>query len=1039
MGASTAPYQQPTVIKGLVPQTSPTDYAAATSNTTTINAVISTPGSYAILPPQGQSLCTYAINSSLYIGNSLSGVTLNVDPGVTIKLAAASNCTMIWNHAYSVNGGAGYNLTGTSGTLNFAAYTIVTTGASTNNQQTLNSVSGMAIGDILTFYVFGNPSIVSITNIVGNVVTLSSAITTTTNQQVNWQAIRTGGGFTTTSNFTTVNGTFTGVNTFALTSVTGMAIGDYLVLNSTSNVPIFIQISNISGNNITFVGSVISLTSGWSVSWVSVNGSPVSWTDQFRLDAWVDLTGTGYTTANVPQGSAITLTGPIVAQGGVIGPIWSTQTFTCTAANATVGAVYTNNGHNFYVQATIAGGTTLTTQGASAALASGTLTKSSGTGDATIAYSAVSAVLSGGTADGAYTGTFFIEQTPVVITSVMVRLRTQPAIGPSTATNLPWQAKSADVDITLTGGVWDPNIQNQTYGPVINRLVGYFLGVYRANVTNMRSLNTGFWLLQASNSCYFANIRNTNHPTGTGGGPGIILMQGACFDLIADNSNGLGMDDSINQQTYWSSLEDVTNFAQFGIGGMGVNTVIRGFRMIGGDILAFPNHPAFPIIGFRIEDCKCEGATGSVGDAPLKIFGPNNADNQGGVSLYDYQVVNFEDNRSSVTTGYDNPLLNITCQGVTPGNNTLNIFNAVLDNIRTPNNPASKTTATVVISNGGGTIDGFLIKNSRFVLNGTVNKQRIVDYTGSYTVKDITFMDCVFVGTTSVGNNLICQSNGTGVLNRVNFIRCKANGCGFFAHGSGASASAANTLVSFRDNFVENYQGFVSFRWSITGYFSGNSWSGTAPGTTFVTVPQTAANSPVLTLSSGGGMTGMPSGKLYSPLAGCFVAFSGNCVDLSQDLAVADIQSTVTGASVTHSNAATLLGTGVYRCNGANWVKVDPVQATILAQTTAQTVTTVTPSVAGTFQLSGWVSITAVATDVLQLQTTYTDENANAQTQTFFPQGLTSANLASTGAFTFPSMTIRSQAGSAITLKVVLTVGAGSAAYDAGGSILQVA
>lgn len=63
--------------------------------------------------------------------------------------------------------------------------------------------------------------------------------------------------------------------------------------------------------------------------------------------------------------------------------------FTVTSANATAGAVYTNNGQTFTVQTTISSGTTFT-----AALygglptASGTLTKSSGTGDATITFSA---------------------------------------------------------------------------------------------------------------------------------------------------------------------------------------------------------------------------------------------------------------------------------------------------------------------------------------------------------------------------------------------------------------------------------------------------------------------------------------------------------------------------------------------------------------------------------------------------------------------------------------------------------------------------
>jgi hypothetical protein len=71
--------------------------------------------------------------------------------------------------------------------------------------------------------------------------------------------------------------------------------------------------------------------------------------------------------------------------------------FTVTSANATVGATYTNNGVTFTVVATISSGTTLLCSGPASylsnglqPLASGTLTKASGTGDSTITFSAAS-------------------------------------------------------------------------------------------------------------------------------------------------------------------------------------------------------------------------------------------------------------------------------------------------------------------------------------------------------------------------------------------------------------------------------------------------------------------------------------------------------------------------------------------------------------------------------------------------------------------------------------------------------------------------
>ena len=67
------------------------------------------------------------------------------------------------------------------------------------------------------------------------------------------------------------------------------------------------------------------------------------------------------------------------------------RTFTVTAASATAGAVYTNNGASFTVINTITGGTTLLTTSLGTPAASGTLTKSSGTGDSTITFASVTA------------------------------------------------------------------------------------------------------------------------------------------------------------------------------------------------------------------------------------------------------------------------------------------------------------------------------------------------------------------------------------------------------------------------------------------------------------------------------------------------------------------------------------------------------------------------------------------------------------------------------------------------------------------------
>lgn len=67
--------------------------------------------------------------------------------------------------------------------------------------------------------------------------------------------------------------------------------------------------------------------------------------------------------------------------------------FIVTSANATVGATYTNNSNTFIVARTISGATTLLCTSNGAPTSSGTLTKSGGTGDSTITFSAVRAPL----------------------------------------------------------------------------------------------------------------------------------------------------------------------------------------------------------------------------------------------------------------------------------------------------------------------------------------------------------------------------------------------------------------------------------------------------------------------------------------------------------------------------------------------------------------------------------------------------------------------------------------------------------------------
>ena len=109
-----------------------------------------------------------------------------------------------------------------------------------------------------------------------------------------------------------------------------------------------------------------------------------------RTGNWSTLSGTS--TSPWYDGAAGTQTGrnAIPANADTSVTIGKEYTFTVTAANATVGATYTNSTFTFTVLSTIAGTTSLACSATGAPGASGTLTKSGGTGDSTITYSAVS-------------------------------------------------------------------------------------------------------------------------------------------------------------------------------------------------------------------------------------------------------------------------------------------------------------------------------------------------------------------------------------------------------------------------------------------------------------------------------------------------------------------------------------------------------------------------------------------------------------------------------------------------------------------------
>ncbi len=119
--------------------------------------------------------------------------------------------------------------------------------------------------------------------------------------------------------------------------------------------------------------------------------------------------GTDWVSAAVPGLSPFAPSVQTFASGS--GTYNLDYTFTITSGSATAAATYTNNSVTFTVYSTVASATRVVMSGSGPPLTSGTLTKASGTGDATITFSAFNAPLylkvkaAGGGGGGAGTGT----------------------------------------------------------------------------------------------------------------------------------------------------------------------------------------------------------------------------------------------------------------------------------------------------------------------------------------------------------------------------------------------------------------------------------------------------------------------------------------------------------------------------------------------------------------------------------------------------------------------------------------------------------
>ncbi len=89
----------------------------------------------------------------------------------------------------------------------------------------------------------------------------------------------------------------------------------------------------------------------------------------------------------------------------------------------------------------------------------------------------------------------------------------------------------------------------------------------------------------------------------------------------------------------------------------------------------------------------------------------------------------------------------------------------------------------------------------------------------------------------------------------------------------------------------------------------------------------------------------------------------------------------------------------------------------------------------GTYEVGTYTVVNSISGgDILGLHVSWTDENSNTQTYTWFPQGTSSGNITGTGSYQFSPVDIRVKSGTTITISSSLVTG-GSINYDVDGRI----
>jgi len=854
-GTGQALIQSQTGIVGLVPGST----SKAASNVTTVNAYIASNGYARLTNTPGSTKTTYYINSPIIIGQTAANgrAILVCDPGVEIKNAPSSNGSVIVSAASQRSF---VNFTNANGVTTYDAATTVTAGA-TSATQTLGSNANIAAGDTLYYVIPATVS--SITN--STTVVFTSSITTTTSQSVN---IVTQDGQHVYGSTTVTSGATSATQTVG--STTGMAVGCpvYFVVATGT-------VASVSGTTTVVMNSSVTTSTGNTVNILHKNGSPLSWSATNPLLVYIDATnGSGITFA---KGQAIQLTGWIDRYGTTTGPssyfgvfeildatsqsnlmirlkripsgspIPPTYVFTCSSANATVGATYTNNGNTYTVLATIASGTRLVCSGSSAPLASGTLTKASGTGDSMITYSA--------------------------------------------DTVTPYTFRVADVNTTVQGGIWNYNHSGGNIGTGVGTHTTVWNGVYGLNLSDMSFTdNLNYSILDGGNSkVNISNIRGINCTK-----DGVHNM-GPLFDVTVDGVWGSFGDDccvfdTINPQAYMTY-----DFA--GVGGDVLNCVGRNITCAnGGGVAIYPMHGAFFMDEVGYERVNAEAGSSEFSSQPTQVpqplchmYGAPNTDGTGApqcgtIYFRTIQASNYWPAQSSIINigSYDNVL-------------ALNVTHTIIENVTSPSNPQPGGNDYIYFY-GPGTYRVIDISGCTFhFAQGTSNSGVKVQGLTILEVMNLEKNRCWNVYGTGSNRLLNALSAGSWYVCNI-----KNNSCKFLLSVVNVGAWTG-CLWNGVGNYVESCSSFIGWARTCSAFFSQNAVVGSMSNNWIY--GNATGNTPITLLSG----TQVPTSiGLWKTTGTQTLLFTGDCSGCQVDISATGV-SRSPGAIVYNTNSA--LGT----------------------------------------------------------------------------------------------------------------------------------